>query len=200
RWVRPERTGGRARLLKWGAAMLRPYTAGLLGECSWAGEHARRSDAENHHFGGFDERGGAFAGLQTHFFGGIRGDDRGDVLLTDSQGNLCQESAEFDGHNAPDKLVAPADFAKIAAPRGDIPAFQLLGNQPVNLRFRDAMVPAGRFGSLDFAVIDPLLQRGIADAEYIGGFTRRQESLHGCLRFVMIDGFSCYSNTFLYGF
>jgi hypothetical protein len=35
------------------------------------------------------------------------------------------------------------------------------------------MVASGRFGSLDFVVVDPLLQRGIADAKDIGGFARR---------------------------
>src|SRR5208337_4362420 len=112
------------------AAMARSNAAPLRCRIGWRlsmGTRAqRRSDAENHHFGGFDERGGALAGLQAHLFGGIGGDDGGDVLLADCERDLRHESAEFDGDDAPDELVAPADFTEIAAARGDVAALKLL--------------------------------------------------------------------------
>src|SRR5208337_1835601 len=157
------------------AAMARSNAAPLRCRIGWRlsmGTRTARSDAESHHFGGFDERGGALAGLQAHLFGGIGGDDGGDVLLADCERNLRQESAEFDGDDAPDELVAPADLAEIAAACGDVAALKLLRNQPVDFRFRHAMVPAGRLGALDLAVVDPLLQRRIADAKDAGGFAR----------------------------
>src|SRR5271157_1187580 len=171
-WLRLREIQAGARLPNWGAAVLRPYTHGLSGNWSWTLAHARCSNAEDHYFGGFDEGGGAFAGLQAHLLGGIGRDEGGDVLLADGQRDLRQESAELDGDDAADELVAPADFAEIAAPRGDIAALQFLRDQAVDLRFRDAMVAAGRLGAFDLAVIDPLLQRGITDAENAGGFAR----------------------------
>jgi hypothetical protein len=42
------------------------------------------SDTQDHHFGGFDQRSGSLAGLQSHFLGGVSGNDGRDVLLANS--------------------------------------------------------------------------------------------------------------------
>src|ERR1700756_5026922 len=41
------------------------------------------------------------------------------------------------------------------------------------------MMPAGSLGRLELAAINPLLQGGVADAEDVGRFARRQQLLQG---------------------
>jgi hypothetical protein len=41
------------------------------------------------------------------------------------------------------------------------------------------VVPAGRLHGLDFSVVNPLLERRIADAENVRRLTRREQLLHG---------------------
>ena len=100
------------------------------------------------------------------------------MLLADRQRDLCEQPAELDRHHAPDQLVAPADLTKIPTPRFDVPVAQLFGKQSVDLALRHAMVAAGRLYRLDLSVVDPLLQGGIADAENVGRFPRREQLLH----------------------
>ena len=78
---------------------------------------------------------------------------------------MRQQSAELDGDDAANQLVAAADFAEIAAARGDVTALQFCWDQAVDLRFGHAVMSAGRLGAFNFAVINPLFQRGVADAE-----------------------------------
>ncbi len=47
--------------------------------------------------------------------------------------------------------------------------------EPLDLGFGDAMVAAARGVCADLALIDPLLQRGIADAEALGGLSDGQQ-------------------------
>src|SRR2546430_16842456 len=54
-----------------------------------------RSDAEDHDFGGFDEGGGTFAGLEAEFARGVGGDERGDLLFADAERNLGEEGGVF---------------------------------------------------------------------------------------------------------
>jgi len=100
------------------------------------------------------------------------------VLLADGQRDLREEAAVFDGGNAADELIASADFAEIAAARGGFASVEGCGNEPVNFGFGDAMVAARGFGGFELAAIDPLFQRGVADAEDVGGFAGGEESLH----------------------
>ena len=136
------------------------------------------SDAEDHDFGGFDQSGDAFAGLEAHFLRGVGGDDGGDMLLADGEGDLREQAAVFDGGDAADELVASADFAEIATAGGGFAAVQGGRNEAVDFGFGDAVVAAGGFRSFEFAAVDPLFQRGIADAEDVGGFAWGEESLH----------------------
>src|SRR6267378_247573 len=85
------------------------------------------------------------------------------MLLSDRQRDLRQQ---------------PADLDQISPPRFDVSALQLLRKQAVDFALRHAMVPAGRFHRLDLSVVDPLLQGGIADAQNIRRFPRRQQLLH----------------------
>src|SRR5207253_838903 len=100
------------------------------------------------------------------------------VLFPDGQCDLREQAAEFDAHDAPNQLVSPADLAEISPPRLNITMTELPGKHPVDLAFRQAVMTAGRLHRLDFSVVDPLLQGGIADAQNVGGFPRRQKLLH----------------------
>src|SRR5882672_7194007 len=115
-----------------------------------------RSDAEDHDFGGFDEGGGAFTGLEAEFARGVGGDERGDLLFADAERNLGEEAVVFDGDDAADELIAAGDFAEGAATFGDVAAFERFGDEAVDFRFGNAMMAAGSFGGFEFAAIDPL--------------------------------------------
>src|SRR5258708_2254811 len=134
--------------------------------------------SQDHYFGGFNQRGRTFPRLQAHLLCGFRGDDRCNVLLPDGQPDLRQQPAKFHFQHASDELVAAADLTQIATPGLDAAALELFGKQAVDLALRYAMVSTGGLHGLDFSVVDPLLQGGIADAQNIRRFARRQELLH----------------------
>ena len=101
------------------------------------------------------------------------------MLFADGQGDLGKQAAIFYGDHTANQLISPADFAVIRAARADIAALQRFGNESIDFGFRDAVMAAGSLRGFNLAVIDPLLQCGIADTENIRGFAGRQKSLHG---------------------
>src|SRR5271154_6355432 len=112
-------------------------------------ERRLRSHPQNHHFGGFDQRGGALSRLQPHLFCGVRGDDRGDVLLSNRHGHLSEQAAVLDREDAADELIAAADLTEISAARLNVPPLQSFRNQAVDFAFRDAMMATWRLCCLD---------------------------------------------------
>src|SRR5262249_34498681 len=104
-----------------------------------------------------------------------------DMLFANCQSDLGEQAAVLDIHDPADQLVAATDLAESATTGGDVAALELLGNQTVDFAFGYAVVAAGRFRRADFAMVDPLLEGRIADAQNICGFTRGQQSLHGGL-------------------
>ena len=46
---------------------------------------------------------------------------------------------------------------------------------------------AGSFGGFEFAAVDPLFERGIADPEDVGGFARGEETLHVFYLLLILD-------------
>jgi hypothetical protein len=46
------------------------------------------SDADDHDLGGFDEGSGGLAFAELHLAGGVGGDDGGDLLVADLEGDL----------------------------------------------------------------------------------------------------------------
>lgn len=100
------------------------------------------------------------------------------MLLADGESDLREEAAVLDGGNAADELVAAADFAEIAAAGCGFAAADGCGYEAVDLGFGDAVVATGSFGGFELAAVDPLFQRGIADAEDVGGFSGGEEFLH----------------------
>src|SRR5581483_8095201 len=91
-------------------------------------------------------------GLEAHFLCGVRGNDGGDVLFADREGDLREKIAIFDGQHAADQLIAAADFAKAASARFDCTAVELLGKHAVNFTLRDAVMAAGGLSGADFEI------------------------------------------------
>ena len=143
-------------------------------------ERARRTarvalEADDHDFGGFYKGGDGLAFFQAHFANGIGGDDGGDALAADGEGDLRDQAADFYVSDAADELVAPADAAKIGAAFGNFAVLVRAIEEAVDFFFGDAVVAAGGFYRANFLLVDPLFQRGIADAEDLGGVAWREE-------------------------
>src|SRR6266403_1586058 len=138
---------------------------------------SRCSNPQNHYLGRFHESRCSLPDFQPHLFGRIGGDDGRDVLLANRHPNLRQQAAVLHFQNAPNQLIAPADLAEIATPCFDTAAFQFFRDHAVDLTLWNAMMPARRLHGLELSVVDPLLQGGIADAQNICRFSRRQQPL-----------------------
>src|SRR6266481_4977358 len=138
---------------------------------------SRCSNPQNHHFGRFHESRCSLSDFQPHLFGRIGGDNCRDMLLSNRHPNLRQQAAVLHFQYASDQLIAPADPAEIPAPCFDGSAFQFFRDHAVDFALRNAMVPARRLHGLELPVVDPLLQRGIADAQNVRRFSRRQQPL-----------------------
>src|SRR6267143_197519 len=136
----------------------------VVDESCFLSRLSRWLNSQNHHLGRLHQRCCPFSDLQSHLFGCIGGDDRCNMLLPDGHPDLRKQAAVPHFQNAPNQLIATADFAKVPAPCFDAAAFQLFWDQAVNLALRNAMVPARRLNRLELPVVDPLLQGGIADA------------------------------------
>jgi len=136
----------------------------------------RESDTEHHDFGGFDEGGNRLAFFEAQLAGRVRGDDGGDDLAADGETNLGKEALDFEIDDTSDELVASADGAHHLAFGGFGPLRFV--EERVQFGLRDAVVTARGFDGFEFAAINPLLDRGIGDAEPHGGFARSEERRH----------------------
>lgn len=139
----------------------------------------RRLNAENHHFGGFDKGGDRLALLQSHFASRIGGDDGGDVLAADGKAHLRHQALDFDARHPADQLIAAGDAPEIRAPPGHVTGLGGAVEIFVELRFRDAMVAASGSNRLQFAFVDPLLKRGVADSQDLRGLAGFEKTLCG---------------------
>jgi hypothetical protein len=83
----------------------------------------RDLQSDDHDFGGLDERGDGLAFFQTQLANGIAGDDGGDALAADGEGDLGDQAVNFYIGDAADELVAAADAAKVGAAFGDVAMF-----------------------------------------------------------------------------
>ena len=96
------------------------------------------------------------------------------MLTTDGEGHLRHEPLCLDIGHAADELVTAADPAEIGAPLADIAGVTGTVEKSVDLLFGDAMVAAGGLDRSNFALVDPLFEGGIADAQNLGGFAGRE--------------------------
>src|SRR5208282_2072416 len=125
----------------------------------------------DHHFGALDQRRGLVAAFQAHLPRGVGGNDGSDVLAADGEPDLRQQALDAHLDDAAHQLIAPADGAEVGAALGRLFA-QRAEEKAVDLAERNAMVAAGGLYRAQLALVDPLLQAGVADAQGHSGVAR----------------------------
>ena len=111
-----------------------------------------------------------------HFPHRTRRNERSNQLPADREGHLRYQSADADVHDAAHQLVASAD-ALVRHPALAFIAASRAIEQAIDFRLRYAVVPAGRFYRFQLAVVDPLLDCGIADLQLHSSVPGSQQSL-----------------------
>jgi len=132
-----------------------------------AESRGRRSNPQNHHFGGFDEGGGRLSRLQLHLPGGARRDNGRNLLATNRNLDLGHQAANADRFDSSDQLISSADVAA-----QQLSFFLGLGSgaekQPVHFTHRYAVMSAGGTDAADLLLVNPLLDGGKADPQLQG--------------------------------
>src|SRR5579863_5405006 len=164
------------------ARVLRAQPMRMLCESS-SSLHGPESHPHDHDFRGFNESCRGLALLETHFARGIRRDDRRDALPADRKLHLRQQTAVAHFHDPPDQLIAPADAAEVAPPGQSI-FFLDARKEAFDFGRWDAVMSAGRADAVQFLLVDPLLERGIADAQRTRGVAGIEQfvGMHGHLQ------------------
>src|ERR1700686_4734409 len=131
------------------------------------------SDSDDHHLGSLNQGRGGLSLPQLHFAHGPRSDQRRNELTAHRYRDLGDQSANAYVDDAADELVTAAD-----ALVGDA-AFTLVVppcavKQTIDFCLRDAVMGAGGFDDSQFAAVDPLLNRGIADLQLQGRVARTE--------------------------
>ena len=136
----------------------------------------RLSGAPDHHLGRLDDGERLVAPPELELVHAVAGDDRGQGLIADAEPDLREQP--LDAHLLDDaaKLVAAAerdDRALRAPGPGQRPARG--GEQAIDLGVGHAVVPAGGAARPHRSLVDPLFDRGVADAEALGRLARGDE-------------------------
>lgn len=79
------------------------------------------------------------------------------MLFANGKGDLGNQAAGFNGHDAADQLVAPADAAKSRAAFGYVDFAEGPREEAIDFGFWNAVVSSGGFCRPDFPVVNPLL-------------------------------------------
>lgn len=95
-------------------------------------------------------------------------------MATDGERYLGHQSLCLDIRDTADELIPATDPAEIVAALLNIASFAGAIEKFIDLLFRDAMVTTGGFDRSDLALIDPLFEGGIADAQNLGRFAGRK--------------------------
>jgi len=132
--------------------------------------------AANHHFGGFDERYGGVAGLEGEVAGAVGCDDGGDALIPDGEDYLGEQAVDDDLYDRADELVATADSSCGGMGRRRRGG---TGQELVESFKGNAVVATGGFDGADATGEDPMLEGRVADADLVGGLTRREQDGRG---------------------
>src|ERR1700739_779990 len=127
------------------------------------GRIRRNLRTEHHDLSGFNERGGGLADGKLHFVSGFGVDDGGDDLASDGELDLGEQAVIFQLDDAPGELIASADGSHHLA----LCSFRTFGlvKEAVELGLGNTVMAAGCFGGLELALVDPLLDGGVGDAE-----------------------------------
>ena len=133
-----------------------------------------RSYAKNHYLGRFDQGGDGLALLEAHLANCVRRDNGRNALTANRERHLGHQPLSFDIRDAADQLIPSAHFSEIVAALAHVAGFGCAIQKLVDLLLRNAMVAAGSFDCSNLAFVDPLFERGIADAQDLGRFTGRE--------------------------
>src|SRR5215831_3041625 len=144
----------------------------------------------NHHFCGFDERIYRHAFLQIQITGGVARDDRSDRLTADLDADLREQAVVAHFDDLAEKLIAAADG--VQADRLPLRFTLIAPYEAFDLAPRDAMVSARGLHRFDLAVVNPLLERRVADAHKLRGIMQSEQFhkyplLYCCLRIPAIE-------------
>src|ERR1700691_1264039 len=111
-------------------------------------------EPDDHDFGGLYQSGDGLAFFQAEFANRVGGDDGGNALATDGEGDLGDQAINSYIGDAADELVAAADAAEIGAAFGDVAVFGGAVQETVHFFFGDAVGAAGGFtGANKFFVV-----------------------------------------------
>jgi len=113
--------------------------------------------------------------LKAHFSNGVGRYGRRDVLPAYRQGHLRHQAADPEVRHPPDQLVAAADRAEIGPALAYVSALRDTVEELVDFFFGNSMVAAGGPDRRELLLVDPLLQSGVANPEYLGSIARGQE-------------------------
>lgn len=131
------------------------------------------SDSNDHDFGGFNESGGGLPGLESHFTGGRRGDDRRDLLFANRDFYFRHQPADAHTVDPAHKLVSAADSAQYLPALGNSFAPRAI-EQTIDFALGNSMMPSCRLDAPYFSSVNPLLDGGEADVEFESGFAEFQ--------------------------
>lgn len=94
------------------------------------------------------------------------------MLATDGERYLRHQALCLNVGDTADELISAADPAEIVAALTNVPGFACAVKEFVDLLLWNPMVAAGRLDGANLAFVDPLFERGIANAQYLGSFAR----------------------------
>lgn len=97
------------------------------------------------------------------------------MLPADRQRYLRHQSAGFDVRHATDKLIAPADTAKVCSSFCDFAFLFASVQKLVHFFFGDSVVATRRLYRANLALINPLLQSWVADPQHLRRLARREQ-------------------------
>src|SRR5215470_20348258 len=123
--------------------------------------------SDHHHFGGFDERVNRHALLQIQITGGVARDDRSDRLTADLDADLREKAVVAHFDDLAEKLIAAADC--VQADRLPLRFTLIAPDEAFDFTLRDAMMASRSLHRFDLAVVNPLLERRVADAYKLRG-------------------------------
>ena len=133
------------------------------------------SDSEDHDLGGLDEGRGFVPRLQAQFASSVSGNNGGDALAPDGKGDLGHQAVDFHFKDAPDQLIATADAAETGTPFRHFMISCGAVQEPVDLSYGNPVMATHRTYRANLVLVDPLFQRGVADAEHLRGFAGREK-------------------------
>ena len=96
------------------------------------------------------------------------------MLYSDGKCNLRHEAHRLDFRDTANELISPADLAEITASLADVAGLGCAVKKLIDLLFWDTMVTASGLDGANLHLVDPLLERGIANAEDLSGFAWRE--------------------------